>query len=92
MDIIDVDIENQNNEQGFFLQLAKRNSRFLSRYQTYLRIKHNREERKMSECFSIYRSNIWGDITVGSQTNPVLSSAGPSQEATAPKKDGQTIN
>lgn len=53
MDIIDVDSENQNNEQSFYFQLAKRNSRFLARYQTYLRIKHNREERKMSEFLLI---------------------------------------
>ena len=47
MDIIDVDIENQNqnNEQNILRQLYLRNSRFTNRYQTYLRIKRNRELR-----------------------------------------------
>lgn len=49
MDIIDVDVENFSNENHVLLQLAKRNSRLTTKYQTYLRIKHSREERKSSK-------------------------------------------
>lgn len=42
------EIENQNDENRLLDALIHRGSRFTARYQTYLKIKQNRELRKMS--------------------------------------------
>ena len=50
-EIIDIEIENRNDDNGILQALVRRGSRFTGRYQTYLKIKQNREQRKMSKFF-----------------------------------------